>query len=235
MSLKKLFFLISLIISFSNYSQNKAKETTKPRTFFPQYYGEKKWKFYFHFDARRSILHGDLIKTNGYRIGANYKGVTRFGIGIHSIRNKDKIEITSIPIDKPDALNDTVHVGFTMATFFYERVAYKTNRWEISLPVFLGTGNVNTEYTNINGNKKLLRREGFSVIGFGINTHYYIYSWLSPKLSVGYVHASTPNQKIADSFSKPLYGIGLSINPIGAYQHYKKWRTDRKEDQSLND
>jgi len=235
MSLKKLLFLISLIISFTNYSQDKTEENTKTRTFFPQYYGEKKWKFYFHFDARRSVFQGNFIKINGYRIGANYKGVNRFGIGIHSIRNKDKIEISSIPVDKPDALHDTVKVGFAITTLFYERVFYKTKRWEISLPIFMGTGNVNSEYTTIFDNKKLLKKEEFSVIGLGINTHYYIFPWLSPKLSIGYRFAFTPNQKIADSFSKPFYGLGLSINPIGAYRHYKKWRTDKKENQSLND
>ncbi len=236
MSLKKLLLLIFINVCFINYSQNKIEKNGEPRTFFPKYTGEKKWKFHFNFDARRSILAGKLIKFNGVRIGANYKGVHRFGIGLYSIRDTDKVPIKNIVVNRPDAHDDPkVIVGITITTLFYERVFYKTKRWEVSFPVYIGAGSANSEYRNNLDNYKLLKKDQFSVIGMGINTNYYILPWLYPKFGLGYRFAFNPDDKIASSLSKPFFALGLSINPIGAYKHFKKWRTDKKANQSLND
>jgi len=227
--LQRLFFYILIIItSFTSYSQNRFEKKGKPRTFFPQYSGEKKWKMYFAFDARRSFLLQQQIKINGFRVGVAFKGVHRFGIGIYSLT--DKISIDGITVKNPDAHESpNVRVSFGITTLFYERVFYKTKRWEVSFPAFIGTGSINSEYKNNLGNYKNLKKNNFSVIGVGINTHYYIFSWLSPRIMLGYRFSFNADDKIASGFSKPVYAIGISLNPFEAYRSYKNWRTDRKE------
>lgn len=234
MSLRKLALIISLIISFTNYSQNKMDTSVVSGTFFPKYSGEKKWKVFFDLDARRSSYLEQKIKINGIRIGANYKGVNRFGIGLYAL--KDKINIQGIEVNKLDAaIEPDVKVTFSITTFFFEKVFFKSKRWEISFPTYLGVGSANSEYKNNFGNYKLLKQEGFSVIGLGVNTNYYILPWLYPRLTLGYRFAFNPDENIAKSFTKPFYAIGVSLNPWGAYQHFKSWKKDKKANQSLND
>lgn len=233
MALRTILFILSLSTLITVYSQNKKEGDTSSRTFFPISSGNKRWKMHFNFDSRRSALLGQKIKINGVRIGANYKGVNRFGIGFYSL--KDKIAITDIEVNQPDVHEEpNVRVNFGITTLFLEKVFYKTKYWEVSFPVYLGVGSSNSEYRNNLGNYKLLRKDGFSVIGLGGSTNFYILPWLYPKLTLGYRFAFSPDEKIARSFSKPFYAFGISINPFEAYRSFKKWRTNKKADQSIN-
>jgi len=228
MSFRISILLIILNLNFNIYSQNKIDQHEEPGMFFPKYIGEKKWKVFFNFDARRSFLNEQQIKINGIRIGANYKGVNRFGIGLYSL--KKKIIIEGADIDMADTNEDSdVRVSFSFTTFFYEKVFLKSKRWEISLPAYHGIGSLNSEYKNNLGNYKPLKKDNFTVIGIGINTNFYLLSWLYPTATLGYRFAFTKDKKIAASFTKPFYAFGISLNPMEAYLSYKDWRKQKKQ------
>lgn len=228
MSLKTALLLITLTFFLNLYSQNKIEETGPPGVFFPKYSGEKKWKMVFSFDARRSVLHGQQIKINGIRIGANHNGVNRFGLGFYSLKNKINIEGLAEGI--PDAHSEpNSRVTFSFTTFFYEKVFFKSKRWEISLPASHGIGSLNSEYRNNLGNYKKLKKDNFSVMSLGVNTNFYILPWLYPRVMLGYRFAFNADEKIAESFTKPIYAFGISLNPLGAYKAYKAWKIEKKE------
>lgn len=226
MSLKTVLFLITLTLIFNSYSQNRIEKIDKPGTFFPKYSGDKKWKMFFDFDARRSVLLSQKIKINGIRIGCTYKGVNRFGIGLYSL--KDKIQIEGLAIDIADAHSQPdPKVSFSFTTLFYEKVFFKTKRWEISLPASCGIGSLNSEYKNNLGNYKKLKKDNFSLVSLGVNTNFYILPWLYPRVMVGYRFAFNSNKNIASSFTKPFYAFGISLNPFGAYMAYKIWKKEK--------
>lgn len=229
MSLKTTILLITFASFFlKSYSQNTIEKNGDPGTFFPKYAGEKKWKMIFALDARRSFLHEQQIKINGIRVGAAHNGVSRFGLGFYTLKNK--INIDGLAEEVPDAHDEpNSRVTFSFTTFFYEKVFYKSKRWEISLPASHGIGSLNSEYRNNLGNYKKLKNDSFSVMSLGVNTNFYILPWLYPRVMIGYRFAFNADEKIRQSFTKPIYALGISLNPLGAYKSYKTWKTEKQE------
>lgn len=93
--MKKAAIILTLMLTFlvrSSYSiQESAKDSSETRTYFPQYYGDKNWRFLLGFDAKRSFYAGYPVKFNGLRIGAEYKGVHRF-----DFRNNNRMRLEFI-------------------------------------------------------------------------------------------------------------------------------------------
>jgi hypothetical protein len=207
------FFLVLLKIS---YSFNHEIDSNK-RVLFPKDYGEKKWKIIVGLDARRSYFHDQKVKINGLRLGAQYRGVHRFGFGFYAL--SESIFIQNVIIDQQDALQPTtlrINVDFT--TLFYERVLYKVPKWEVSIPIYLGSGKLRSEYINNLGNYKTLSKAPFSVLGFGISAKYYIFKWIAPRVTFGHRLTYNTNKDIRKAFNKPFYSFGVSISPVELYK-----------------
>lgn len=209
----KLILILIFIGSFSfngNCHSLSFNDSTN-RKIFPNTYGDKKWKVLFGLDARRSYFKDQKVKINGLRLGAQYKGVHRFGLGFYAIG--ESFIIKNINVDQADAINPTtirVNVGFS--TLFYERVFYKVPKWEVALPIYLGSGQLKTEYINNLGNYKPLSKTPFSVLGLGVSVKYYILSWLAPRIMIGHRFTYNTVPEIRTAFNKPFYTIGLSIS-----------------------
>jgi len=223
---KKAILLLLLIATFSNsYSQLNSESERK---FFPNTYGEKKWRFFFDFDSRRSFFTGQQIKINGIRLGATYNGVNRFGLGLYAL--SDKINIDGIKVKETDAIQPAqVRVTFNFTTLFFEKVLYKTKRWEVAIPTYFGIGSVNPEYKNNLGNFKSLKKTSFNVLSLGVNVNYYVLSWLYPRLMLGYRFAFNGNEKVDKAFSKPFFAFGIGIDPWEAYLEFKSWKKKKKD------
>ena len=210
------FKVILLFIILSCFSLNgmtfsiNYKDSTTHKIF-PKSYGKKKWKVLVGLNARRSYFNNQKVKINGLRLGAQYKGVHRFGFGFYAL--SESIIINSVNVDAVDAANPTnlrVSVGFS--TLFYERVFYKVPKWEVALPIYLGSGKLRTEYINNLGNYKPLDKTSFSVLGLGIGVKYYIFTWLAPRVMFGYRFTYNTVPEIRNAFNTPFYTIGLSIS-----------------------
>lgn len=208
-SLTIIVFFLFLGNSFGHLSV-PLKYSTE-RVFFPKCYGEKKWKVLVGLDARRSYFNDQKVKINGLRIGAQYKGVHRFGFGFYELRGS--IFIKNSVVDQPDAINPTdLRVSVDFSTLFYERVLYKVPKWEVSLPIYLGSGKIRSEYINNLGNYKNLSKTPFSVLGIGISAKYYILTWLAPRVTFGHRLTYNTNADIRKAFNKPFYAFGISIS-----------------------
>ena len=224
--------IIIILFNFSHsfgYSNPLTKDSSE-RILFPRNYGEKKWKLIFGLDARRSYFKDQKVKINGLRMGAQYKGVHRFGIGFYAL--SQSIIITNSIIDEADAPSVTnlrATVGFS--TLFYERVLFKVPKWEVSLPLYFGSGKIRSEYLNNLGNYKPLSKTPFSLLGVGISAKYYLLTWLAPRITFGQRFTYNTNKEIRKAFNKPYYAFGISISLGELYQSvFKK----KKEELPLN-
>lgn len=207
---KTLFILLFSIIGVNSYSYCIKKDTTKVELF-PKSVGKKKWKVLVGLDARRSFFENQKVKINGIRLGAQLKGVHRFGFGFYALSKE--IEFKNLVVDKTDAMQPTtVLVDVNYNALFYERVFLKTKRWEISFPFSLGKGQFKTQYKNNLGNFKQWDKKPFSVFGAGFQVKYYILSWLAPRISFGYRQTFNTTPEISHAFNKPYYAYGLSIS-----------------------
>lgn len=224
-------YCLSLFILFS--CSVCAQKSTLPSDsnrvkLFPKEYGDKKWKFLFGFDARRSFLRGDPIKINGVKIGAEYKGVHRFGLGFYWLQRN--AIFNDIPVNQPDAIQPPeVHFDLGYTSLFYERVFLKTRWWEVAFPVHLGGGSIAAQYRDTASAMQPLLKQPFSALLFATQIKFYPVLWLAVRVSGGYRFNFNTSATIKAAFNHPFYGFGLSINVVGLYQAIFPTKTKREE------
>lgn len=212
-SVRTLLFIILLTCLFlrgtSSYSQELDSSAHKIE-WFPKSYGEKQWKFLLGFDARRSFLKTRPVKINGLRIGLKYRGVHRFGLGVYGL-SRDLV-FTDIPIEAPDA-TDTSRVLFNLsyASVFYERVFYRTPKWELSLHFLLSGGSLTGRYEDSSGVFRQNIDEPFSAFSAGVQAKYYFLPWLAGRISTGYRFLFNTSPELKTAFNAPYYGFGAQI------------------------
>ncbi len=171
---------------------------------------EKKWKLLAGFDANRSFFAGRPVTINGLRLGAKYKEVHRFGIGFYAL--KRGVFFTDIDVDKEDA-TDTSYVQFNVgfASLFYEYAFFRSKRWELAVPTYLGAGDVSATYSDTAGLYQPLRTSPFVATGTGVVAQFKIIRWFGLKAGVGYRLVFNEEKAIRKAFRGPYYKFGVSI------------------------
>lgn len=210
--MKSCLLIILIILSATNsVSQSKNIFTyDSTRQLFPSKHGEKKWRPVIGFDAFRSFYSGAPVKFNGLRFGMEYRGVHRFGFGFYGL--KRDLVFTDLSVDYPLA-TDTSMVKFKLnyAALFYERVFYKTKKWEVSFPVYLGGGGLEGYVEGSDGIYYKYLATSFSLINTGVGLKYYLLKWLAPRVGFGYRFTFNTEKTLRKSFNGAYYSFGLSI------------------------
>lgn len=223
-------FIFILSFPFTIHAQSDSTEVSSKIKLFPSQYGTKKWKFVIGLDARRSFLSGLPVKLNGLKIGAEYKGVHRFGIGLYWL-NRNAV-FTDIIVDEPDASTDPeVHFNLGYTSLFYERVFLKTRWWEIALPIHLGGGSIRGNYRDTANTLRPLVDKSFSALAFSNQIKFYPLTWLAIRVSGGYRLTFNTTSEIKQAFNRPFYGFGLSINVVELYK--KIFKGNKKNEKKL--
>lgn len=177
---------------------------------FPKAIGDKKWKPLFGLDSRRSFLAKRSVRFFGLRLGAQHRGVHRFGLGFYGITGKE--EYTDVVVDRVDASNqNTVRYDARYSALFYERTIMKAGKWEVVLPINWGGGSLDASYEDIFGNFKPYLSESFNVIAFGPIAKYKVFRWLEPGIGGGYRQVYNTNRDVQKTLSQPYYIIKVSI------------------------
>lgn len=218
MKLAILFFIISLFTCLPSQSQEDTLlKNRNHHVFLPPDLGPKKWKPVIGLDARRSFFRGRPVKINGFRLGVQYRGVHRFGLGFYGLDRN--VVFTDVPVDQPGA-TDTSRVVFNagFGSLFYERVIYKTKKWEFSLPTEFLFGNITGYYEDSLGKFLPLPAVPFSGLAAGLQVKYNILTWLAPRASIGYRMLFNTTPEVRSSFNRAYYSFGLSIM-IGELYH----------------
>lgn len=205
--------LLAALLILTTATNGQLKQFFKPdsiRVFFPSHHGTKLWRPLIGFDAYRSFYSGAPVKFNGLRFGVEYKGVHRFGFGFYGLK-KDLV-FTDLSVDYPLA-TDTSLVKFKLnyAALFYERVFYKTRKWEISLPLYLGGGGLDGYVEGNDGVFYRYTASSFSLLNTGVNVKYYLLPWLAPRIGTGFRLTFNAEKTLRKAFNGPYYAFGLSI------------------------
>jgi len=198
-----LFFLSSAPLKAQAQSHENVRE------WMPRAIGDKNWRPYVGFDARRSFFNDRGVRFGGLRLGALHRGVHRFGIAFYWMSQG---EIYPLQVDLPDASPDgqvSFEAGFV--SFFYERVIMKQGKWELAAPVYFGGGNIKGTYKDVYGEFKPYFEEPFSILGLGGMLKYRLLPWLEPGVGGGQniVFASSPEVK--QTLQKPYFAFKVSV------------------------
>lgn len=225
-TLQNSYLIIFLLLSISANGQLDSVRTSIVNKILPKEVGDRKWKQLIQLDPYRSFYRDQPIKVNGFRIGVQYLGVYRFGLGFYRLDRR--VIFKSVKIDLPNS-TDTSEVIFKAEymTLFVERVLYRSKRWEYSLPIDFQYGKLGGYYEDINSNFLELPNQVFVGMSFGFQTKFFIFPWLAPRVAVGQRILFNPNEEIKKSFNKPNYTVGLQIIPGELIRSYKKWNSSR--------
>ncbi len=218
-----------IILSLLIFCDSKAQLGTSANgriEYLPHSTGDKKWKPLLGFDSRRSSFQSFNVKFRGVRLGAEHRGVHRFGFGFYGMvkgRTYDGIDIAA-----DDATSDPkVKFEVAYSTLFYERVVILANRWDVATPLYLGGGVIKGSYSNVDGSFTPYLEERFSVLGTGFMGRYKVLPWLAPGIGAGYQMVFDSNREVKKTLQQPYYVIKVSILLGEFYQStLKKWATN---------
>lgn len=211
------FVILLLIIGLQSVAQNDSI-TNKKVELFPKSYGEKNWKMLIGLDARRSFFNGTKIKINGLRLGAEYRGVHRFGVGFYWLNRKVIFEDVIIDDPNQDLQDPEIRFDLGYSSLFYERVFLKTRWWEVDFPVHLGGGRILGYYKDTIGAFQNFIEAPFIALIPSTQVKFYPLTWLAIRGSVGMRFTMSEIPEVKQTFRTAFYGYGLSINIIGLYK-----------------
>jgi hypothetical protein len=172
--------------------------------------GEKRWRPEIGFDSNRSFFNDRTVKFLGLRLGAEYRGVHRFGLALYGMTRPESYY--GVNTNAPDAsLDKEVQYTAAFICLFYERVIIKSGKWELSVPVNIGAGSLKGSYKD-NQNAYLPYLENsFSTIGTGHALKYQVLPWLEPEIGSGFRFVLDSEPEVRNTLQKPYYVIKVSI------------------------
>lgn len=207
--------------SFSTFSQGSEEDTL--RKWFPQKLGKANWKPSFGFDARRSWYAGNPIKISGYRLGATYKGIHRFGLGYYYLKRKSLYD--DVVVGLPDEASPViVKYRINAIAAYYDRTIYKSSKWHITIPLVVSFGQIRGLYLTDLGLFSEYYKRPYSAISTGIDAHYYVFPWLAPRIHIGYRLTFNTSIEVKKTFDRIYYAYGISVLPF----ELKKWIEKRQ-------
>lgn len=133
-------------------------------------------------ESRYSFLNNTATKVSGVRLGLSFRRKLRVGIGYSWLdaEVKDKKFITDI---NGNARYTDNYFKFGYICYYADFVFHKTKRWQLSIPIQVGTGMYWTQYSNgsqiIKSKKRLLL-----FYEPGITIQFKITKWLGLGLDV---------------------------------------------------
>lgn len=197
------------------------------RKWFPQKLGKAEWSPLFGFDSRWSWLSGKVVLIRGIRIGVTYKGIHHFGGGYYWM--KRGVEYKNVKIDEPDAAPDPL-VKFDTRYFagFYERVVYRSKRWNVSIPLMFSFGSLHGYYETPDGQFPQFVDHPFSAMTTGIHARLYLMTWLVPRLHIGYRFTFNTTKEVKRAFDGIYFTWGLSVMPMEMIKRFKSQKAAGK-------
>jgi hypothetical protein len=155
------------------------------------------------------------MNVSGFRIGVAFQRKLRIGGGLSWLNpswlTSPYQKTFYTPNDKGN--NDTVlkYLKLAYTCFYVDFVFYKTQRWQLSVPIQLGTGLIwfqkQLDYNLLGGDKKsfVLMYEP------GITVQFKVFKWFGLGTDVGYRFALKNNKKIGEHLNSPTYCFKILI------------------------
>lgn len=198
-------------------------------------------KFTLSFDSRQSFVLGRLTKMNGLKIGIEFYDRYRFGFGFYKMNAP--IELKPIPIENS---NDTIFSNFEFeySTVYLEYVLYQDYKWEVSVPLSIGTGTGTIKaYLKSSGYDTTVVIKGIPLVAINAAAHYKVFHWMGIGVGLGYRQILTKNKEANEALSSPFYVIKLKIflsrlyesifkhnEVIEEREEYKRQREEKRND-----
>jgi hypothetical protein len=155
-------------------------------------------------DSRHSFISARDVKVMGLRVGLDFDSRARMGFGVYVLASE--FHRTFLPTGQPGR-TDTIHnakLQFTYLSAYFEYVVLMTKRWECSVPIHIGIGDVGFQQLPEEP-KTVLLAEGT------VLAHYKIFPFFGLGGGVGYRQMIAGGELIRENFNSPTYSFGLKF------------------------
>lgn len=168
---------------------------------------KSKPKFVFSFDARRSFVASQNARIGGIKIGLEYNGEMRYGLGIYNLATPFYRNVLSQDSNGNYVLIHT-KFSFGYVSPYAEYVWINHKKWEVSVPIQIGFGSIGLDYADGRGN---YANVPVMVLEPSINAHYKFFPWVGVGAGVGYRWTISGDKTVTQTFSSPIYIIKLKV------------------------
>jgi hypothetical protein len=189
-----IFFSFLLIFSLQTKAQllDSLKEIIKSRSTID-----------LRIESRYSFINNELANISGFRIGVGFKRKLRLGGGI-SWLSSDLSQNVYLPNESNVLTSTPKYLRLGYVCIYADFVFYKTQRWQLSIPVQTGVGyawyQFNYRYDMHSGPKNI-----FFIYEPGVSTQFKITRWVGLGFDVNYRFVLKNNRYVVDQFSSPTY------------------------------
>lgn len=156
----------------------------------------------FQFDQRYSLLQQELVGINGVKLGVEWRGRLRTGVGLYFLSSAINTRAEAPSFVPPGTVDE---VRFRYAALYGEYVLIGTPRWELSTPLQAGLGRYYVRYQYPNGTVYRTPRQNIWLIEPTIGGHMRVFRWLGVGAGVGYRQALLTEDKLEDDLSGAIF------------------------------
>ena len=161
-------------------------------------------------ESRNSFINNQLISVTGVRLGVAYQRKLRVGGGISWMKSNYSTDFYATnEIGKIDTIKK--YLKFTYLCYYIDFVFYKTKRWQLSVPIQVGTGlawfQKGEKFNLYSGDKKsfLLLYEP------GITAQFKVFKWFGLGTDIAYRFTLKNTKKIGEKLNSPTYSFKVLI------------------------
>lgn len=168
-----------------------------------------KWKPDVVLDARSSTINGSPVRIGGLRLGAEYRRVHRFGLGVYGattqVGNENNGQAVSPGLD-------SARFNLNYASLYYERVLLLHPKWEWSAALHYGAGQVAVTYGDQTFESvELDDRISVRPVEWSTSGFYHVNWWISAGGGAGYRHVTQAPAEIRQAYQGWIYVVKLRI------------------------
>ncbi|KUG08347.1 hypothetical protein [Solirubrum puertoriconensis] len=156
----------------------------------------------FQFDQRFSLLQNELVGINGVKLGVEWRGRLRTGVGVYFLGSALPTNAPA-PFPLPAGTENTVR--FRYAALYGEYVLIGTPRWELSVPVQAGLGRYYVRYEQPDGSVYRTPRQHIWLVEPTLGGHMRVFRWVGVGAGAGYRQALLTNKNLENDISGAIF------------------------------
>ena len=196
------FLFICIFLGFTFLVKAQFLDTIKSVT-------SKKPSIGIRLESRYSFLRNGLVKVEGVRLGVVFQKKLKVGVGYSWLKSdvSDDLEITNYLGNKEIVKN---YLEFGYIAYYADFVFHKTKRWQLSVPLQLGTGLAWFQYSD-NNIKTRSKKHFLLLYETGISVQFKLTQWFGFGTDIGYRFTMKNTQRIGDKLNSPTYAFKLLL------------------------
>jgi hypothetical protein len=160
-------------------------------------------------ESRNSFITNGLVKVSGVRLGVSWQRKLRIGGGyswLNSPVYNDRKIISSL--GQAETVREYLKFGYLC--YYIDFVFYKAKRWQLSVPIQVGTGLSHFQYTE---NNVLHKSRNYFLLLYepGITVQFKVFKWAGVGADLAYRFTLKNNHYIAEKLSSPTFSFKLLV------------------------